>query len=96
MSSSTEVGQGARTVFSQIVAEELALPMEQIRVVGGDTQVTPYDRSTGASRSTTLAGMAVLRAGDGIARAASRYRRQQLRAARKSARDARRRRLARR
>ncbi len=60
--SSTEVGQGARTVFSQIVAEELAVPMDQIRVLGGDTRVTPYDRSTGASRSTTLAGMAVMRA----------------------------------
>ncbi|MFT4038301.1 MAG: xanthine dehydrogenase family protein molybdopterin-binding subunit [Thermomicrobiales bacterium] len=60
--SSTEVGQGARTVFSQIVAEELAIPLEQIRVLGGDTMITPYDRSTGASRSTTLAGLAVLRA----------------------------------
>ena len=57
--SSTELGQGARTVFSQIAAEELAMPMEQIRVRGGDTQITPYDRSTGASRSTTLAGKAV-------------------------------------
>ena len=61
--SSTEMGQGARTVFSQIVAEELALSVDQVRVMGGDTQVTPYDRSTGASRSTTLAGMAVLRSG---------------------------------
>ena len=60
--SSTEVGQGARTVFSQIVAEELALPLDQVRVLGGDTQVTPYDRSTGASRSTTIAGLAVQRA----------------------------------
>lgn len=60
--SSTEVGQGARTVFSQIVAEELALPIARIRVLGGDTQVTPYDRSTGASRSTTIAGLAVQRA----------------------------------
>ena len=60
--SSTEVGQGARTVFGQIVAEELAIPLQQVRVLGGDTQTTPYDRSTGASRSTTLAGMAVLRA----------------------------------
>lgn len=58
----TEVGQGARTVFSQIVAEELALPIERIRVPGADTQATPYDRSTGASRSTTLAGMGVHRA----------------------------------
>lgn len=57
--SSTELGQGARTAFSQIVAEELAMPIEQIRVRSGDTQITPYDRSTGASRSTTLAGKAV-------------------------------------
>ena len=61
--SSTDMGQGARTVFSQIVAEELALTVDDVRVMGGDTQVTPYDRSTGASRSTTLAGMAVLRSG---------------------------------
>ena len=60
--SSTEMGQGARTVFSQIVAEELALPIANIKVIGGDTRVTPYDRSTGASRSTTLAGMGVMRA----------------------------------
>jgi len=60
--STTEVGQGARTVFSQIVAEELALPLDRIRVPGGDTAITTYDRSTGASRSTTLSGMAVLRA----------------------------------
>ena len=60
--SSTEVGQGTRTVFSQIVAEELAMPVSKVKVLGGDTQSTPYDRSTGASRSTTLAGMAVLRA----------------------------------
>lgn len=61
--SSTEMGQGVRTVYSQVMAEELALPVDRIKVIGGDTQVTPYDRSTGASRSTTLAGMAVMRAG---------------------------------
>jgi CO/xanthine dehydrogenase Mo-binding subunit len=60
--STTEMGQGARTVFTQIAAEELALRPERIRVMGADTQFTPYDRSTGASRSTTLAGKAVLRA----------------------------------
>jgi CO/xanthine dehydrogenase Mo-binding subunit len=61
--SSTDMGQGVRTVYAQIMAEELALPVDRIRVVGGDTQVTPYDRSTGASRSTTLAGKAVMKAG---------------------------------
>ncbi len=60
--SSTEVGQGARTVFSQIVAEELGMTVDHVKVIGGDTQITPYDRSTGASRSTTLAGLAVQRA----------------------------------
>ena len=64
--SSTEMGQGVRTVFSQLVAQELALPVERIRVPGGDTQKTPYDRSTGASRSTTLGGTAVQRAAQDV------------------------------
>jgi CO/xanthine dehydrogenase Mo-binding subunit len=58
----TEKGQGARTVMAQIAAEELRLPLERVRVQGTDTRFTPYDRSTGASRSTTLAGLAVQRA----------------------------------
>ena len=58
----TEVGQGARTVFAQIAAEELGLAAERVTVRGADTSFTPYDRSTGASRSTTLAGLAVQRA----------------------------------
>ncbi len=60
--SSGELGQGSRTVFSQIAAEELALPLERITVAGPDTLFTPYDRSTGASRSTTVMGKAVQRA----------------------------------
>jgi CO/xanthine dehydrogenase Mo-binding subunit len=58
----TEVGQGARTVLAQIAAEEIGVPVEQVSVRGADTRYTPYDRSTGASRSTTLAGLAVQRA----------------------------------
>jgi CO/xanthine dehydrogenase Mo-binding subunit len=56
---STEMGQGVRTVLSQIAGEELALPLEQIRILGADTKVTPYDSSTGSSRSTTCMGTAV-------------------------------------
>jgi CO/xanthine dehydrogenase Mo-binding subunit len=55
----TELGQGSRTVFTQIAAQELALRPERVRVLGPDTAFTPYDRSTGASRSTTLSGKAV-------------------------------------
>ena len=59
---STEMGQGVRTTLTQIAAEELTLPMEDFRLLGADTQVTPYDSSTGSSRSTTLMGTAVQKA----------------------------------
>ena len=59
LAGSTEMGQGVKTTFTQIVAEELALPRDRVRVVPVDTTVTPYDHSTGASRSTTVMGRAV-------------------------------------
>ncbi len=59
LAGSTEMGQGVRTTFTQIVAEELALSRERVQVVPVDTTVTPYDHSTGASRSTTVMGRAV-------------------------------------
>ena len=62
MAGSTEMGQGARTILAQIVGEELSLPLEKIHIEGADTSVTPYDRSTGSSRSTTLMGRAVQQA----------------------------------
>jgi len=63
----TELGQGPRTVMSQIAAESLAISSDLVRVHGADTRFTPYDRSTGASRSTTIAGLAVKRAADSVA-----------------------------
>ena len=59
LAGSTEMGQGVKTVFTQIVAEELALPRDRVQAVPVDTTVTPYDHSTGASRSTTVMGRAV-------------------------------------
>ena len=59
---STEMGQGVRTTLTQIAAEELTLPMDQFRIAGADTKTTPYDSSTGSSRSTTLMGTAVQKA----------------------------------
>jgi CO/xanthine dehydrogenase Mo-binding subunit len=52
----TELGQGSRTVLSQILAEELELPLERVAIVSSDTGVTPYERTTGASRTTALVG----------------------------------------
>src|SRR6266849_4406395 len=62
----TEMGQGPRTAFAQIAAEEIGVEPDQVTVRGADTRFTPYDRSTGASRSTTLAGLAVQRAAASI------------------------------
>ncbi|HEV8343088.1 MAG TPA: xanthine dehydrogenase family protein molybdopterin-binding subunit [Candidatus Binatia bacterium] len=59
---STELGQGSHTVIPQIAAEELGVPFEKVRVISSDTAITPYDRSTGASRTTTLMGRAVMEA----------------------------------
>lgn len=61
---SQEIGQGARTVHAQIAAEVLGVPLDRIDVPATDTTTTPYDRSTGASRSTTVAGLAVQRAAE--------------------------------
>ena len=59
MVSTVEVGQGSRGVMAQIAAEELQVPLDNVAVVASDTAIVPYDRSTGASRSTTLVGLAV-------------------------------------
>jgi len=59
-----ELGQGAKTVMSQIVAEELSVPLERVTIRPIDTAFTPFDRSTGSSRSTTVMGKAVELAGN--------------------------------
>jgi CO/xanthine dehydrogenase Mo-binding subunit len=64
----TEVGQGARTILGQIVAHELSLPIDCVTVRDTDTLTTPFDRSTGASRSTTVMGSAVKRAAEDLRR----------------------------
>src|SRR6476469_8007496 len=56
----SDMGQGARTIFAQIAAHELGAPIEWVTVVMGDTVVVPYDQQTSASRSSVLMGNAVL------------------------------------
>jgi carbon-monoxide dehydrogenase large subunit len=51
-------GQGHETTFAQIVAEELGIPPEDIDVVHGDTDNTPYGLGTYGSRSTPVSGAA--------------------------------------
>ena len=58
-----EQGQGTETIFAQIVADAVGVPMEQVRVITGDTEVTPYGGGTWASRGAGIGGEAVLQAG---------------------------------
>jgi carbon-monoxide dehydrogenase large subunit len=51
-------GQGHETTFAQIVAEELGIPPENIDVVHGDTELTPFGLGTYGSRSTPVSGAA--------------------------------------
>jgi len=47
-----EVGQNIRTSLAQAVAEELAVPVQSITMVMGDTLLTPFDAGTYGSRTT--------------------------------------------
>jgi CO/xanthine dehydrogenase Mo-binding subunit len=47
-----EVGQNTRTTLAQSVADELRVPLESVRMVMGDTALTPFDMGTFGSRST--------------------------------------------
>lgn len=67
---STEVGQGSRTVLAQIAAELLGLALDRVSVVASDTALVPYERSTGASRTTTVVGLAIQEACEDICRQA--------------------------
>ena len=51
-------GQGHETTFAQIVAEELGIPVDDIEVVHGDTDQTPFGLGTYGSRSTPVSGAA--------------------------------------
>ena len=52
------LGTGAHTALSQIVAEELGVPFEDIAVVQGDTDVVPWDIGAFASHTTYMGGRA--------------------------------------
>lgn len=51
-----EVGQNIRTLLTQIVAEELPVPLTSIRMVMADTDKVPYDAGTFGSRTTPEMG----------------------------------------
>ena len=61
--SGVDYGQGTYTALAQIAADELKLPLEKVRVPwDSDTDFTPYDWQTVASRFTVMGGNAVIEA----------------------------------
>jgi aerobic carbon-monoxide dehydrogenase large subunit len=59
-------GQGHETAWSQIVADRLGVPFEDVEVLHGDTQISHKGMDTYGSRSLTVGGMAVLKAADKV------------------------------
>ena len=53
-------GQGHETTFSQLVADELGVPMENVEIVHGDTGAIPFGMGTYGSRSGAVGGTAIL------------------------------------
>jgi CO/xanthine dehydrogenase Mo-binding subunit len=56
---STEIGQGSSTVLAQMAAGEIGVDLDRVHLLQSDTAAVSYDRSTGASRTTTLMGLAI-------------------------------------
>jgi xanthine dehydrogenase molybdenum-binding subunit len=64
--SSADLGQGLTTVLAQIAAEVLGLPIERVRVLLSDTDLTPDGGPTTASRQTFVTGNAARLAAEGM------------------------------
>ena len=58
----TDQGQGTSTGIAQIVADELGVAIDAVKVVTGDTAIVPYGGGAWASRGITLGGEAARRA----------------------------------
>ena len=59
LTGSSEIGQGSKTTLAQIAAEELGVFLEDVSVVSGDTDATPFDHGSFSSRVTHHTGNAV-------------------------------------
>jgi aerobic carbon-monoxide dehydrogenase large subunit len=63
---STPHGQGHETAWSQLVADELGVPFEDVEVLHGDTAVAPKGMDTYGSRSLVVGGTAVVKAAEKV------------------------------
>jgi len=66
LTGSLDIGQGAETVLAQIVAEELQVPLPEIRVVAADTEATPVDIGVWISGNAYVTGNAAREAATAV------------------------------
>ena len=64
----TDIGTGAKTTMAIIAAEALGVPLNQIQLTNGDTDVTPYSVGESGSRTTPFTGPAVIAAAEDVRR----------------------------
>jgi len=64
LSPSIDQGSGTHTILRQLVADQMKAPIEQVRVIVGDTDIAPRDGGMRASRMTYVAGNAAVQACD--------------------------------
>jgi CO/xanthine dehydrogenase Mo-binding subunit len=64
----TDIGTGAKSTMAIIAAEALGIPLNQIQLTNGDTDVTPYSVGESGSRTTPFTGPAVIAAAEDIRR----------------------------
>jgi putative selenate reductase molybdopterin-binding subunit len=62
----TDLGTGSDTVLSQMAAEVLGVPLEDIIIYSSDTDMTPFDTGAYASSTTYISGTAVMKAAEGV------------------------------
>lgn len=62
----TEQGQGAEAVVAQCVASSFGVSIDKVRVITGDTDMTPYGGGTWASRAAGIGGEAAWQAGKAL------------------------------
>jgi CO/xanthine dehydrogenase Mo-binding subunit len=73
LTSSVELGQGAKTVLAQIAARAMQSPLARVSVSNPDTDLTPYDQQTSSSRTTYSMGGAIGKAAADLKRQLSEY-----------------------
>jgi xanthine dehydrogenase molybdenum-binding subunit len=64
----TDIGTGAKTTMAIIAAESLGIPLNQLQLTNGDTDVTPYSVGESGSRTTAFTGPAVIAAAEDVRR----------------------------